>query len=78
MCWPEQVHTATHPAASLNKQDAPPLPGHSAPASDAEELFATLDAEGGWDTLEALRRIWVPHPLRFSRVRVLTFHFPFS
>jgi integrase/recombinase XerD len=41
----KQVHSATHPAASLNKEDAPPLPGHSAPASDAEELFATLDAE---------------------------------
>jgi integrase/recombinase XerD len=41
----KQVHSATHPAASLNKEDAPPLPSHSAPVSEAEELFATLDAE---------------------------------
>jgi integrase/recombinase XerD len=41
----KQVHSTTHPAASLDKKTVPPLPGHSTPASEAEELFATLDAE---------------------------------
>ena len=41
----KQVHSTTHPAASLDKKNAPPLPGHSTPASEAEALFATLDAE---------------------------------
>ena len=41
----KQVHSATHPAASRDKEDAPPLPGHTTPASEAETLFATLDAE---------------------------------
>jgi hypothetical protein len=29
----------------------------------------------GRRTMDALRRIWVPHPCGFSRVRVLTFLF---
>ncbi|SRR5579883_799213 len=41
----KQVHSTTHPAASLDKKNAPPLPGHSTPASEAEALFATLEAE---------------------------------
>jgi integrase/recombinase XerD len=41
----KQVHSTTHPAASLDKKNAPPLPGHATPASEAEALFATLDAE---------------------------------
>jgi hypothetical protein len=28
---------------------------------------------GGWHTLNALKRIWVPHPLRFQSVRGLLF-----
>jgi integrase/recombinase XerD len=41
----KQVHSTTHPAASLDKKNAPPLPGHATSASEAEALFATLDAE---------------------------------
>jgi integrase/recombinase XerD len=41
----KQVHTATHPAASLGPDSAPPVPAHPEPESDAEELFAALDAE---------------------------------
>ncbi len=42
----KQVHTATHPAASLGPDSAPPVPAHpEEPESDAETLFATLDAE---------------------------------
>lgn len=43
----KQVHSTTHPAASLDKKNAPLLPHEPAPAvvPQAEELFATLDAE---------------------------------
>ncbi len=41
----KQVHSTTHPAASLDKKNAPSLPGHATSASEAEELFATLDTE---------------------------------
>jgi len=42
----KQVHSASHPAAMLAKENAP-LPGETARAvvPQAEELFATLDAE---------------------------------
>ena len=39
----KQVHSTTHPAAALDKEN--PQPASEAPPSDAEELFATLDAE---------------------------------
>jgi integrase/recombinase XerD len=39
----KQVHSTTHPAASLDKENPQPAP--EAPANHAEELFATLDAE---------------------------------
>ncbi|MGH9563300.1 MAG: tyrosine-type recombinase/integrase, partial [Terracidiphilus sp.] len=42
----KQVHTATHPAASLGPDTAPPVPAPpEQPESDAEELFAALDAD---------------------------------
>ena len=41
----KQVHSATHPAASLGPDTAPPVPAPPEPESDAEALFATLDAE---------------------------------
>src|SRR5487761_1146486 len=41
----KQVHSATHPAASLGPDTAPPVPAHPEPESDAETLFTALDAE---------------------------------
>lgn len=43
---PEQIHAATHPAAILDKNNAPSLP-KQAQAGDAiaAQLFAVLDAE---------------------------------
>jgi integrase/recombinase XerD len=42
----KQVHTATHPAASLGPDSAPPVPAHpEEPESNADTLFAALDAE---------------------------------
>jgi integrase/recombinase XerD len=42
----KQVHSATHPAASLGPDTAPPVPAHpEEPESDTETLFTTLDAE---------------------------------
>jgi len=40
----KQVHTATHPAAALDKEYAQPAPA-ATDAEAQEELFATLDAE---------------------------------
>lgn len=40
----KQVHTATHPAALLDREHAQPAPA-AADAEAQEELFATLDAE---------------------------------
>lgn len=43
----KQVHSTTHPAASLDKENSPLLPHETAQAvvPQVEELFATLDAE---------------------------------
>jgi integrase/recombinase XerD len=43
----KQIHAATHPAAMLDKNNAPSLPAKQAQADDviAEQLFAVLDAE---------------------------------
>ena len=42
----KQIHAATHPAAMLDKTQAPPLPAaHAASDPVAVRLFATLDAE---------------------------------
>jgi hypothetical protein len=43
----KQIHAATHPAAMLDKTQAPPLPHETARPADplAEELFAVLHAE---------------------------------
>jgi hypothetical protein len=43
----KQIHAATHPAALLDKSNAPPLPATHAERVDlvAVELFAALHAE---------------------------------
>jgi hypothetical protein len=38
------VHSTTHPAAALDKEHPQPAP-EAADGDEAEELFATLDAE---------------------------------
>jgi integrase/recombinase XerD len=51
----KQVHSTTHPAASLDKKNAPLLAHETAPAAVplAEELFATLDAKAQEETESA-------------------------
>ncbi len=41
----KQIHAATHPAAMLDKAQAPSLPVKSAQHDEAQVLFAVLDAE---------------------------------
>ena len=41
----KQIHAATHPAAMLDKTEAPVLPAKSAQHEEAHVLFAVLDAE---------------------------------
>ena len=42
----KQIHAATHPAAMLDKTQAPPLPAaHASSDPVAVQLFAALDAE---------------------------------
>jgi integrase/recombinase XerD len=47
----QQVYAATHPAAFIEKEKAPPLPGTETPA-DPAELLAALDREGDEDREE--------------------------
>jgi len=37
--------------------------------SGKTRAFIGIIALGGWSTLNAIRRFWVPHPLWLSRVR---------
>jgi integrase/recombinase XerD len=41
----KQIHAATHPAAMLDKSNAPSLPTKSGQHEEAQVLFAVLDAE---------------------------------
>ena len=41
----KQIHAATHPAAMLDKSNAPSLPTRAAQNGEAAPLFAALDAE---------------------------------